>query len=69
MDNCVLKADWHTFKVVTLEKFLTDDNTGGSNPSHHGKVAFWRPYIWIKFNITVQGQLRYERIMPLFSMP
>ena len=27
MDSCVLKATWHTFKVVSLAKFLTDDNT------------------------------------------
>ena len=26
MDNCVLKTTWHTFKVVILVKFLTDDN-------------------------------------------
>src|SRR5262245_28158769 len=26
MDSCVLKATWHTFKVVSLAKFLTDDN-------------------------------------------
>ena len=26
MDSFVLKATWHTFKVVSLAKFLTDDN-------------------------------------------
>jgi len=30
MDSCVLKATWHTFKVVSLAKFLTDDNTQGT---------------------------------------
>jgi len=46
MDSCVLKATWHTFKVVSLAKFLTDDNSypkiNTSSVERHNGTSRWR---------------------------